>query len=107
MAKLRQPAHLRRLLEALEEGLRQGGITATIAAEAIARTRLHRVVVLTDQFEALPPSERQSLVWRIADSVLSFDEKLLISSILTLTPEEAGLQERPAERRQVARSRQR
>lgn len=107
MAKLRQPAHLKRLLDALKEGLLQGGITATIAAEAISRTKLHRVIVLTDQFEALPPSERQSLVWRIADGVLSFDEKLLISSILTLTPEEAGLADRPAPRRQVARSRQR
>ena len=98
MAKLKQPTHVRKLLGALETALRKAGIRAFIDTERIPATKLHRIVVLTEQFEALSPSERQNLVWRIAQQVLDFDEQLLVSSILTLTPEEAGITAHPTKK---------
>jgi len=44
--------------------------------------------VIAKKFKSMRPSERQDLVWRIADQVLVPDEQLLVSMILTLTPDE-------------------
>ena len=54
------------------------------------RAASYRVTVVAPQFKALKHSERQSLVWRIAERVLSPNEQLRISMILTLTRDEAA-----------------
>lgn len=89
MAKQDPPAFLRRLTKALVEDLKAGGIVAEVASEPVRTTKLHRVMVLAAKFKALKHSERQNLVWRIAEQALSPDEQLKISMILTLTPDEA------------------
>jgi len=78
----------RRIREALRAGLAEGGIEARVETQKVRTTRLHRVIVSAPQFEQLRPSERQDLAWRIIDQRFSPDEQLLISMILTLTPDE-------------------
>jgi hypothetical protein len=58
-------------------------------------------MVVAAGFKKLWHSERQELVWRIANRALSRDEDLRISMILTLTPEELG--ELPREVRERAK----
>ena len=90
MAKLKNlPAFLDRLVMALVEGLKAGGIAAKVYVEPVPSTKLHRLTVLAPKFAALRPSERQDLVWRIVDDILDREDQLKISMILTLTPDEA------------------
>jgi hypothetical protein len=90
MAKInKKPAFLTQLRSALVEDLAKAGIRARVELEPVRTTRLHRVFVLAPEFRELKHSERQNLVWRIADRVLDPDQQLLISMIITLTPTEA------------------
>ena len=90
MAKInRKPAFLTQLRSALVDDLAKAGIRAKVELEPVPTTRLHRVFVFATEFQALKHSERQNLVWRIADRVLDEDQQLLISMIITLTPNEA------------------
>jgi hypothetical protein len=82
-------ALLERLQSALIAGLKTGGISAEVDIEPVEMTKLHRVTVLAPKFKKMMHSERQDLVWRIAEQVLTPEEQLLISMILTLTPAEA------------------
>jgi hypothetical protein len=77
-----------RLREDLLQGLKTAGIDATIDIERVQGTKLHRVFVVADAFAKLRPSERQDLVWRIADQSLSPNERLQISMIFTVTKSE-------------------
>jgi hypothetical protein len=85
-----RPAFLGRLKTALVDGLKVGGIAADVDSEPVPTTRLHRVMVLAPKFKALKHTERQNLVWRIAEQTLGPEEQLKISMILTLTPDEAA-----------------
>ncbi len=93
MAKVKSskssPAYVRKLTSALKQDLAAGGIDATVEVERISGTRLHRVAVLSRKFKHVRPHERQDIVWRIASRTLTPDEQLRISTILTVTPEEA------------------
>lgn len=90
MAKInKKPAFLTQLKNALLDDLAKAGIHAKVELEAVPTTRLHRVFVFAPEFQALKHSERQNLVWRISDRVLDPDQQLLISMIITLTPNEA------------------
>ncbi|HWL94220.1 MAG TPA: hypothetical protein VNT79_11870 [Phycisphaerae bacterium] len=84
------PAFLDRLKTALVSGLKSGGIDADVDSEPVPTTKLHRIMVLAPKFKALRHTERQNLVWRIAEQALAPDEQLQISMILTLTPDEAN-----------------
>lgn len=87
--KVGNPRNLERVLtEALASGLKKAGIDAEVSSELVPHTKLRRFVVIAKNFKAMRPSERQDLVWRIANQVLVPDEQLLISMILTLTPDE-------------------
>lgn len=86
----RAPAFLTQLKTALVEGLSVGKIKAAVQAEAVPTTHLYRVTVVAPQFKALKHSERQSLVWRIAERALSPEDQLRISMILTLSCDEAA-----------------
>ena len=90
MAKMnKRPVFLTQLRNALVDDLAKAGIHAKVELEPVPTTRLHRVFVLAPEFQALKHSERQNLVWRIADRVVDADQQLLISMIITLTPNEA------------------
>ena len=90
MAKMnKRPVFLAQLKDALIGDLAKAGIRARVELEPVPTTRLHRVYVFASEFAALKHSERQNLVWRIADRVLDADQQLLISMIITLTPNEA------------------
>lgn len=78
-----------RLAAALKDGLKLGGIAASIVTQAIPATKLVRVLVTAPQFSKLRPSERQDLVWRIVSQHFTPDEQLQISMIVTLTGAEA------------------
>ena len=84
----KKPSFLDRLKTGLINSLDKNGIDAVVDTEKVPTTKLYRVIVLAPKFKALKHSERQNLVWRIADSALSPDEQLHISMILTLTPDE-------------------
>jgi len=84
----KMPSFLDRLKTGLISSLDKNGIDADVDTEKVPTTKLYRVIVLAPKFKALKHSERQNLVWRIADSALSPDEQLHISMILTLTPDE-------------------
>src|SRR5438105_4578749 len=77
-----------RIQQTLRSGLAHGGIKADVEVEAVPGTRLQRVLVTAPNFRQLRPSERQDLVWRIIDQEFEHDEQLLISMIMTLTPNE-------------------
>lgn len=88
--KKKPPAFLAQLKKALVDALKANGIQAVIQTEPVPTTLLHRVTVVAPQFKAMKHSERQSLVWRIAEQALSPDDQLRVSMILTLTREEAA-----------------
>jgi stress-induced morphogen len=73
---------------ALKKGLEVGGLKAKIKVEQIKGTKLFRVEVISSQFAALRPSERQDLVWRILGEELSREERFHISRVSTFTPDE-------------------
>ncbi|MCK4660355.1 MAG: hypothetical protein KAV82_12600 [Phycisphaerae bacterium] len=81
------------MIEELSSKLKIAGIDpVTMDFEAIPQTNLYRFSVLAQSFEHVKHSERQDLVWRIASDVLGRDEQLCVSMILTLTPDEAGVE---------------
>jgi hypothetical protein len=84
------PAFLEKLKRSLVSALKVGGIQAKVRAERVPTTKLFRVAVFAPQFKAMKHSERQSLVWRVAEKTLSPEDQLRISMILTLSPEEAN-----------------
>jgi hypothetical protein len=88
--KRKPPAFVAQLEKALVDDLKAGGIQADVQTEPVPTTRLYRVTVTAPQFKAMKHSERQSLVWRIAEKTLSPDNQLRISMILTLTRDEAA-----------------
>jgi hypothetical protein len=84
------PSFVDQLKDSLQEELSNVGIESKVDVEAVPTTRLYRILVLAPKFKALKHTERQSLVWRIAERALAPDEQLRISMILTLTPNEAA-----------------
>jgi hypothetical protein len=84
----RRPKFLDRAIHHLAEGLASLGIDAQIDTEPIGGTKLHRVIVVSSDFEQMRHSERQSVCWRIIKRELSEDEELRISMILTVTPDD-------------------
>ncbi len=83
------PEFVLKLKDALAKNLRKVGILrGKIEFEPVPGTKLYRFVVLAKSFEDMGHTERQDLVWRIADRVLSKDEQLCISMILTMTSDE-------------------
>lgn len=87
VTKKSRPGFVQALLEALVARLDRAGISAEVDSQRVRGTRLHRVTVLSPQFEHLRPSERQDLAWRIAREVLTLEQQMRISMILTLTPD--------------------
>ncbi|MEK6832975.1 MAG: hypothetical protein AABY32_02915 [Nanoarchaeota archaeon] len=74
--------------DALYNGLLSAGIESKIKSEKIKNLNLYRIIVMAPKFKKLDYSERQHLVWRIADRILTDDNYLLVCSIFTLTEEE-------------------
>jgi hypothetical protein len=90
MAKVsKRPPFVTQLRNALVEDLAKAGVRAKVEIEPVPTTKLHRIYVFAPEFRVLKHSERQDLVWRIADRVLEPNQQLLISIIITLTPDEA------------------
>lgn len=91
MPKLKNdPVFLTQLTGALVDTLKAGGIKAQVRSKRVPGTKLYRVNVISPQFKNIPHSERQDLVWRIANKTISSDDQMRISMILTLTGEEAA-----------------
>jgi hypothetical protein len=84
-----QPAFLTHLTNALVDTLKGSGIQAKVKSQRVPGTKLYRLSVYSPQFKKMYHSERQSLVWRVADRAISPDDQMRISMILTLTGEEA------------------
>jgi len=78
------------LVTRFKTDLAKVGIRGSIYSKPIAGTKLHRIYVISADWKNLRPSERQDLVWRIADSQLQEEKRLFIALIFTLTPFEAG-----------------
>jgi len=82
------PPFLVRLKTALIRALAANDISAKVRTERVPTTKLYRVAVLAPKFKEMKHSERQNLVWRIAERALSPEELLRVSMIFTLTPDE-------------------
>src|SRR5690349_21798314 len=79
-----------RVVSALKSGLKTAGFTVTaIQTEPIKGTKLFRVTLIAKGFEKIWHTERQDLVWRILQHVITPEEQLHISMVLTLAPTEA------------------
>jgi hypothetical protein len=104
MAQVKNPPFVAELKEALGSELKQVGITAKVSFERVPATKLYRFGVLARKFKTMPHSERQNLVWRIADRTLPAEKQIRISMILTLTPEEAGYEKKESKIRRVRRA---
>ncbi len=87
---MRFPAFIITLTHALEASLPKAGITPTVTVERVRGTRLYRVTVTAPEFEHLRHTERQDLVWRIAERAITPDEQLQISMIVTLSDAEVA-----------------
>ena len=85
----RKPMFLDQLKDALIRTLKANGIAAKVQTKPVEGTKLYRVAIVSPQFKALKHSERQSLVWRIAERALNPDDQMRISMMLTLSEEEA------------------
>lgn len=85
----RPPSFLTQINNTLVEILRANGIRAKVEAQRIPGTKVFRLAVLSPQFKAMKHFERQDLVWRIAEKAVSQEDQMRISTILTLTPDEA------------------
>ena len=88
-----RPEWLDRLLPELRRALDAVGINAEIVTEPIPWTKAQRISIIARGWTHMDPLERQNMVWRIADRVLNWDDRLKISMILTITPEELGEEE--------------
>jgi ribosome maturation factor RimP len=80
-----------RLRRVLSDNLDNLGLTnSDVSVQSVPHTDVVRVFLKNSKFKSMPQMERQELVWRILDEKLpDEDEKLHISTVLTLTPEEA------------------
>ena len=91
MAQVRsRPRFPQQVMNVLAKDLQKVGIKAKIETEPVRLTKLHRFVVLSEQFKNMRPSERQRVVWGIIEREFDPDEQLRISMILTVTPVEMG-----------------
>ncbi len=94
MAKLnpaptrKYPIFVSKLRTELRSSLAKAGIEAKTSHERVQGTKLYRIVVESPKFEKMLHSERQDLVWRIAQKALNPSDLLLVSMILTMTPRE-------------------
>lgn len=82
------PAFTNTLKSTLVRELRALGIRATVHFKALGQTRVFRVYVVSDEFDAWRYQERQEHVWRIVREHLSQSEQNQISMIVTATMEE-------------------
>jgi hypothetical protein len=73
---------------ALKDGLRALRIEADISSEPVRGTTLIRFFAVAKKFKKMDYSERQMVVWRIVQEVLTPARLRRISMIMTLTPEE-------------------
>jgi hypothetical protein len=78
------PGFVGQLCQALRTELDLLGFPAKIDAEAVPHTPRYRFFVESRAFDKLPHSERQAMVWQIAQRVLSPEDQLRVSMILTL-----------------------
>ncbi|MDD4889270.1 MAG: hypothetical protein PHU85_05020 [Phycisphaerae bacterium] len=81
-----KPTFVQQLVGGLKERLSTLGIPAKVAAEKIPGLDMYRVYVVAQKFKSMMHSERQDLVWRIAEEALSKrkEDLMRISMILTL-----------------------
>lgn len=77
-----------RLGTVLRDGLRRAGISASVETEPVPDTLLHRAVVTSPQFAAMEYLERQDVLWRILSQALEPAEKLRVSLLIAMTPDE-------------------
>lgn len=84
------PEWLRRLESELPEQLSKRGVSATVESEGVPQTKLFRIYVTSPEFVEMSHMERQDLVWRIIDDILSDDEQLNISMVLTIAKEDVA-----------------
>lgn len=74
---------------ALKDYLRSLGVTTLLVrSEVVTHTNFRRFLVVAQKFASMRYQDRQEVVWRIARTVLTQEEQLLVSMIVTVTPRE-------------------
>jgi len=84
------PPFVEKLTAALRSRLEKAGLNVDVSSEPVHFTKLYRFYVVSRNFKAMGQQERQKLVWHIVENVLSADEQLHVSMILTVTPDDLG-----------------
>ena len=84
------PVFVQNLVDALQKNLGEAGLECEVTIEPVEGTRMFRFFVISDGFGAMQHSERQTVVWRIADRSLPDVDAMKVSMIMTLTRAEFG-----------------
>lgn len=77
------------LINHLVENLKEAGIDTEVSVEPIRDTKLWRIILVSDGFNFMSHSERQGLVWRLAEKAPSPANLNYVCSIQTLTSPES------------------
>lgn len=79
------------ILAEVKEVLSRMGLVDPLVELEVAPNGKVGGFVISRSFERVDPSDRQSMVWKEFEAHLSLEKQLQIISVITLTPDEAGL----------------
>jgi len=74
----------------LEDALKSKIRNSQVDIEKVGRTNRYRFVVVSDRFRRMNHPKRQNFVWDIAEKVLTPQEMLRVSMIITLEPNDVN-----------------
>ena len=83
----------KKLRQAMEWGLAAAGVDAEVRISAVPGTRMHRVALVGPGLTSLGPSERHYLVTNILREQLTPEERVRVSLLYTLAPDEVPEEE--------------
>lgn len=82
------PKYISQLADHIRDGLKKLGIRSQVTYEKVSGTNLYRLEVIAAKFKPLWFSERQNLVWKIADKFLTEKQNMRVIAIHTFAPNE-------------------
>jgi hypothetical protein len=79
---------VRKLAAAIKRVFGDLRLKVEVSSEVVPGTKLRRVYVVAPSFRRMEFMERQNFIWRIANNALTPRELMMITMILTLTPQD-------------------
>ena len=94
----RTPVMVNKLGKALEDALWEAGVRdVEVLWEPVGPRPAYRIYVVSNDFDVFKHSERQDMVWRAAEAVLTERQTQRITAIFTVTNSEIGEEEDDAD----------